>query len=176
MDGARGRRQPDGQPPATVRSISLLVENSPGVLAKIAGLIRRRGYNIHSLSVGVTDDRRVSRMLVVLEGDEQAEQVVKNLNKILEVRRVHDLTGCDTVERELALIKVSVTPGTRQEVLHVAQIFRARVVDVGEHTVVVEVSGKPDKIDALQALLRRHGIREMVRTGRVALARGSQTT
>ncbi len=157
-------------------AISVLVENKPGVLAKVAEMFRRRGYNIHSLAVGITHDPAVSRMIAVVDGDTQIEQVIKNLNKILEVIKVSDVSGVDSVDRELALIKVNITPGTRPEVIEVARIFRANVVDVSDRSMTLEVTGRSEKIDALQQLLAKHGIREMVRTGRVMLARGPQAT
>ncbi|MDR5695879.1 MAG: acetolactate synthase small subunit [Armatimonadota bacterium] len=161
----------------TRRTLSILVENQPGVLAKVAGLFRRRGYNIHSLAVGITENPEVSRIVTVVEaGPEETEQIIKQLNKLVEVLRVNDVTNHHTVDRELALVKVNATPGTRAEIMEVASIFRANVVDVSEKTMTLEVTGKGEKIDAIIQLLRKHGIREMVRTGQVTLVRGVQTT
>ncbi len=166
----------DGASVTTKHTISVLVENRPGALAKVAEMFRRRGHVIHSFAVGGTEDPSVSRMIVLVDGAAHVEQVVKNLNKILEVIKVNDLTGVDTVDRELALIKVNITPGTRREVVEIAEIFRASVVDISEPTMTLEVTGRPEKIDALQQLLTKHGIREMVRTGQVTLVRGPQST
>lgn len=156
--------------------ISVLVENKPRVLARVASLFARRGYNIESLAVGPTQDPRLSRITLVVQGNENIlEQITKQLYKLIEVIKVGDFTNTSYVDRELALIKVSTTSAVRGEVAQIVEIFRARIVDVEEKSLTVEVTGTPDKIDALEKLLRKYGIIEMTRTGRIALARGSQS-
>ncbi len=158
-------------------TISVLVENTPGILMKVAGLFRRRAYNIHSLAVGVTEQPSVSRMIIVVEGaPEILEQIIKQLNKLIEVVKVNDVTGFNTVDRELALIKLNATPTTRMEIMEISNVFRANVVDLTEKTMTLEVTGRSDKIDAIMSLLHKYGIREMVRTGQVTLVRGTQPT
>jgi acetolactate synthase-1/3 small subunit len=155
--------------------ITLQVENEFGVLARIAGLFSGRGFNIESLSVAETLDPTVSTMTIVTRGDDTIiEQVLKQLNKLVPVIKVVDLIDKDFVEREMILIKVSATPHTREEVLRVVEIFRGKVVDVGTKTYTIEVTGDDKKIDALLNLLKPLGIKEMVRTGRVAMVRGSK--
>ncbi|HKV43915.1 MAG TPA: acetolactate synthase small subunit [bacterium] len=158
-------------------TISVLVENAPGVLMKVAGLFRRRGYNIHSLAVGVTEQPTISRMIITVEGEpEILEQIIKQLNKLMEVIKVNDVTGFSTVDRELALIKLNATPATRMEIMEICNVFRANVVDLTEKTMTLEVTGRSDKIDAILSLVQKYGIREMVRTGQVTLVRGTQPT
>jgi len=158
-------------------TISVLVDNSPGVLMKVAGLFRRRGYNIHSLAVGVTEQPSVSRMIIVVEGaPEILEQINKQLNKLIEVVKVNDVTGFSTVDRELALVKLNATPTTRMELMEISNVFRANVVDLTEKTMTLEVTGRSEKIDAILSLVQKYGIREMVRTGQVTLVRGTQPT
>ena len=161
----------------TKHTISVLVDNTPGVLMKVAGLFRRRGYNIHSLAVGVTEQPTVSRMIIAVEGQpEILEQIIKQLNKLIEVIKVNDVTGFSTVDRELALIKLNATPSTRMEIMEICNVFRANVVDLTEKTMTLEVTGRSDKIDAILSLVQKYGIREMVRTGQVTLVRGAQPT
>ncbi len=170
--GARGTAQRSMK-----HTISVLVDNSPGVLMKVAGLFRRRGYNIHSLAVGVTEQPTVSRMIITVEGEpEILEQIIKQLNKLIEVIKVNDVTGFSTVDRELALIKLNATPATRMEIMEICNVFRANVVDLTEKTMTLEVTGRSDKIDAILSLVQKYGIREMVRTGQVTLVRGTQPT
>jgi acetolactate synthase-1/3 small subunit len=170
--GARGEA-----PRPMKHTISVLVENAPGVLMKVAGLFRRRGYNIHSLAVGVTEQPTVSRMIIAVEGEpEILEQIIKQLNKLMEVIKVNDVTGFSTVDRELALIKLNATPATRMEIMEICNVFRANVVDLTEKTMTLEVTGRSDKIDAILSLVQKYGIREMVRTGQVTLVRGTQPT
>ncbi|HXX38036.1 MAG TPA: acetolactate synthase small subunit [bacterium] len=158
-------------------TISVLVDNTPGILMRVAGLFRRRGYNIHSLAVGVTEQSSISRMIIVVEGaPEVLEQIIKQLNKLIEVVKVNDVTGFNTVDRELALIKLNATPTTRMEIIEISNVFRASVVDLSEKTMTLEVTGRSDKIDAIMSLLQKYGIREMVRTGQVTLVRGIQPT
>lgn len=154
-------------------TIAVLVENRFGVLSRVAGLFSARGYNIESLSVGETLDPTVSRMTLVVRGDEFViEQVTKQLHKLIDVIKVTDLTEEDHVERELVLIRVNAEPANRAEVLRTADIFRAKVVDVTPATFTLEVTGDEQKIDAIIELLRPFGIQELVRTGKVAIARG----
>ncbi len=153
----------------------VLVENVPGVLTRVASLVRRRGFNIESLTVGITEDPAVSRMTIVVDTDELgARRVVANLYKLLNVLRVDNITGRSQVVRDLALIKVAATPQTRSEVLQLTEVFRARVVDVSAESVMIEATGPEEKIDSLVDVLRPYGIIEMARTGRVAMARGTQ--
>lgn len=156
--------------------IAILVENKFGVLSRVAGLFSARGYNIESLSVGETLDPNVSRMTIVVRGDEFViEQVMKQLHKLIDVIKVSDLTDDNHVERELVLIRVNAEPQHREEILRTADIFRAKVVDVTSTTFVVEITGDQGKIEALIELLRPMGIQEIVRTGKVAIARGPKT-
>lgn len=156
-------------------TISVLVENEFGVLARIAGLFSGRGFNIESLSVAETLDPAVSRMTLVTRGDDQViEQVEKQLNKLVNVIRVSDAAEAPNVQRELALIKVAITPATRAEVANLIDIFRGKIIDVSASTYVVEATGTEDKIAALIALLEPIGILEIARTGRVAMFRGDR--
>ncbi|HTE02764.1 MAG: acetolactate synthase small subunit [Bacillati bacterium ANGP1] len=158
-------------------TISVLVQNAPGVLVRVAGLIRRRGVNIHSLSVGPTEDPSISRMTIVVDtAPERTEQFAKQLRKLVEVLRATSLDSTPAVDRELALIKVNVTPGTRLEIMEIANVFRASVVDLTDKTMTLEVTGRGEKVDAFVTLLTKYGIREMARTGQVTLVRGSQNT
>ena len=169
--------QPPRGPRPMKHTISVLVDNAPGVLMKVAGLFRRRGYNIHSLAVGVTEQPTVSRMIIVVEGEpEILEQIIKQLNKVIETIKVNDVTGFNTVDRELALIKLNATPTTRMEIMEICNVFRANVVDLTEKTMTLEVTGRSDKIDAILSLVAKYGVREMVRTGQVTLVRGTQPT
>jgi len=157
--------------------ITLMVENEFGVLARVSGLFSGRGFNIESLCVAETLDPNVSTMTVVTRGDDQIiEQVLKQLNKLVSVIKVVDLIDKDFVERELVLIKVNATRENREEVLRVADIFRGKVIDVGAKTYTLEVTGDEKKINAILALLKPLGIKELVRTGHVAMVRGSKAT
>ena len=157
-------------------TISVLVENKFGVLSRVAGLFSARGYNIESLSVGETLDPTVSRMTLVVSGDEFViEQVMKQLHKLIDVIKVNDLTDESHVERELMLIRVNAEPQHRAEIMRTADIFRARVVDVTPLSFVLEATGDEGKLEALVELLRPMGIQEIVRTGKVAIARGPKT-
>lgn len=152
------------------------VEDVPGVLNRIASLFRRRNFNIDSLTVGRTEQTGVSRLTVVVEATEHGARLVEaNLYKLVNVLRVDDLTHKSAMMRELGLVKVSVTPQTRAQVLQLVDVFRARVVDVDEQSVVIEVTGTPEKITKFELVLRPYGITEMVRTGSVAMARGHET-
>lgn len=157
--------------------ITLLVENEFGVLARIAGLFSGRGFNIESLCVAETLDPTVSTMTIVTRGDDQIiEQVMKQLNKLVTVIKVMDLVEKDFVEREMVLVKVLASPDTRAEILRVVDIFRGKVIDVGSKTYTVEVTGDEGKISAILSLLKPLGIKELVRTGRVAMVRGSKVS
>jgi acetolactate synthase-1/3 small subunit len=157
-------------------TVSILVENKFGVLSRVAGLFSARGYNIESLSVGETLDPSVSRMTIVVSGDEFViEQVMKQLHKLIDVIKVNDLTDDSHVERELVLIRVNAEPQHRAEILRVGDIFRAKVVDVTPVSFVLEATGDEGKLEALIELLRPMGIQEVVRTGKVAISRGPKT-
>ncbi len=152
--------------------ITVLCENKAGVLSHISGLFSSRGYNINSLAVGETHDPSVSRMTIVSEADERIlEQIIKQLRKLIDVIKVQDLTGEDFIDRELILIKVEAKPGKRPEVIEIADIFRAQIVDVGKDSLAVQASGSQSKINAMIDLLSEFGIREIVRTGRIAMKR-----
>lgn len=156
--------------------ITVLVANHPGVLARVAGLFARRGYNIESLTVSVTESPDVSRMTIVVSGDEAVlEQITKQLNKLIDVIRVVDYKDTAAVERELALIKVNAEPRTRGEIMQIIEVFRAKIVDMSDKTFIIEVTGSVEKLDKIAALLSSYGIRELVRTGVIAMARGTRT-
>ncbi len=158
-------------------TLAVLVENKYGVLSRVAGMFSRRGYNIDSLTVGVTDDPTISRMTIVVMGDDDVlEQVTKQLNKLIDVIRVSDLKSEESVDRELALIKVNSEVATRSEIMQIADIFRARIIDVGSKSMIIEVTGDEGKITAIEQLLKPFGIKEMVRTGKVALRRGQKNS
>lgn len=153
-----------------------LVEDKPGVLNRVASLFRRRAFNIESLTVGHTDQPHISRMTIVLDSDNTSAHIVEaNLAKLVNVIDVQDVTQYDTITRDLALIKVRADAAGRAEIAQLAEIFRAKIVDVATESVVVEVTGDEEKIDGLVELLRAKGIVEMVRTGRVSMVRGNQS-
>ncbi len=157
-------------------SISVLVENQFGVLARIAGLFSGRGFNIDSLSVGVTTDPSISRMTIVVRGDDRIlEQVTKQLNKLINVVRVVDLTKEEHVGREMVLIKVTANQQDRAELLSITNIFRGKIVDVSQETYTIEITGDENKIVAIIKLLAPFGIREIARTGRVCMGRGGKS-
>jgi acetolactate synthase-1/3 small subunit len=157
-------------------TIAVMVENKFGVLSRVAGLFSARGYNIESLSVGETLDPTVSRMTLVVKGDAFIiEQVIKQLHKLVDVIKVTDLSEENHVEREMLLVKVNAEPAARAEILRIGDIFRAKVVDVTPNTYTLEVTGEESKIEAIIDLLRPFGIQELVRTGKVAVARGPKT-
>ena len=154
-------------------TISVLVENKFGVLARVASMFSAKGYNIDSLSVGETIDPEVSRMTIVVTGDDMIlEQIVKQLRRLIDVIKVIDLTQKTFIARELVLIKVNADPSTRSDILTIVDIFRGNIVDVSPKSYTIEVTGDRDKIDALLSLLSPFGIREIARTGKVAMARG----
>ena len=155
-------------------TLSVLVEDEAGVLTRIAGLFARRGFNIESLAVGYVEKEGISRITMVVDGDDQAiDQVVKQLDKLVNVLKINDITETPCVERELMLLKVNATSATRSEIVELAQIFRARVVDVAEESLILEVVGDPGKMVAIVKVLNRFGIREIARTGKIALPRES---
>lgn len=154
-------------------TLSVLVENKPGVLARVAGLFARRGFNIDSLAVGVTDKPEMSRMTVVVDVEEHSlEQVYKQLNKLINVIKVIDLPDDNSVQREMVLAKVKADPTARAEIIEIVEIFRGKIVDVGKGTLSVEVTGPGPKLRAFEDLLRPYGLVELVRTGTIALPRG----
>ncbi len=158
-----------------MRTIVAYVEDKPGVLNRVASLFRRRGYNIVSLNVGRTHEPGVSRMTIVVEGDDAIAHLIEaNLYKLVNVLAVEDITTKPSIIRDLALIKVAVSETRRSEVLQMIEVFRGRVVDIDPTTVVAEVSGSPDKIEALVGVLAPFGIVEMVQTGRIAMTRGAE--
>ena len=157
-------------------TLSVLVENKPGVLARIAGLFSRRGYNIDSLAVGPTEHAEISRMTVVVDlEDSPLEQVTKQLNKLIEVLKVVELDAAASVQRELLLVKVRADLASRSHVLETVQLFRAKVVDVSPDAVVIEATGNSDKLDALLRVLEPFGIKELVQSGMVAVGRGQRS-
>jgi acetolactate synthase-1/3 small subunit len=157
-------------------TLSVLVENKPGVLARIAGLFSRRGFNIDSLAVGPTERPEVSRMTVVVDVEDlPLEQVTKQLNKLVEVLKVVELDHNASVQREILLVKVRADMQTRSHILETAALFRAKVVDVATDAVTIEATGSSDKLDALLRILEPFGIRELVQSGRVAISRGSRS-
>jgi acetolactate synthase I/III small subunit len=160
---------------ASKHTISLLVENKFGAFNRIAGLFSAKGYNIDSLTVGPTEDDSVSRMTVVTRGDDAIiEQIIKQLNKLIDTLKVSDLTYESFVERDLALIKVQTTPETRSEIMQIVEIFRAKIIDISPNTATIEAVGGQQKIDAIIKMLKPFVIKEMARTGRVALKREFQ--
>jgi len=153
-------------------TISVLVENKFGVLSRISGLFSGRGYNIESLSVGETVDPQISTMTIVTTGDDQIiEQITKQLNKLIDVIKVTDMTELEHVEREMVLVKVSPRQEDKSEVLNIAEIFRGRIVDSSQKTYTIEITGEEKKIEAFIELMKPMGIKEFVRTGKVAIAR-----
>lgn len=160
-----------------LHTITALVEDKPGVLARVAGMFSRRGFNISNLSVGRSESPGLSRMTFVVEGDEWVvEQVTKQLYKLIDVVRVADISSESIVVRELALLKVEASPSSRLAIMQIVDIFRSNIVDVGEGSLIVEVTGDEEKIDALVRLLQPFGIQETMRTGRIAITRGAAAT
>jgi acetolactate synthase-1/3 small subunit len=158
---------------ATKHTLVALVEDKPGVLNRMASLFRRRGFNIESIAVGHSEVPHLSRVTIVVDGaTTMVEQVRKQLDKVIDVIKVSDITGDDIVTRELALIKVRATSASRSEIIQIVDVFRASIVDVASDSVMIEVTGDKDKIDSLYDLLRGFGIKEIARTGRIAMTRG----
>ena len=156
-------------------TIAVLVENQFGVLARVAGLFSARGFNIDSLAVGETEDPTVSRMTIIVHGDDRVvEQIIKQLNKLIDVIKVVDLSKEDIIDRELVVVKVNATASTRGDVMQIVNTFRAKIVDVSPKTLTIEVTGGESKVDAMLELLRPLGIREVVRTGLIAMARRTE--
>ena len=157
--------------------LSILVENKPGVLTRIAGLFARRGFNIDTLAVGPTDDEATSRITLTLDGAmHPIDQVTKQLHKLVNVIKIRDLEPDETVARELALFKVSADGSTRAEVMQMCDIFRAKVIDVTRRSITIEVTGTADKIEAFERIVRPFGLIEMGRTGEIAISRGRGET
>ena len=157
--------------------LSILVENKPGVLTRIAGLFARRGFNIDTLAVGPTDDETLSRITLTLDGaSHPIDQVTKQLHKLVNVLKIRDLEPADTVARELALFKVAADGSQRAEVMQICEIFRAKVVDVARRSIIVEVTGTTDKVEAFERMVRPFGLVEMMRTGEIAISRGRGET
>lgn len=156
--------------------ISVLVQNKSGVLARVVGLFSSRGFNIDSLAVGETESPEVSRLTMVTRGDRTVvEQIRKQLNRLIDVLKVHEFADEDYVERDLLLLKVSAPAGQRGEIMQIADVFRGKIVDVGSKHLMLELSGPESKINAMIDLMRPYGIKEMVRTGRIALTRGNKS-
>lgn len=157
-------------------TFAVLVENKFGVLAKVASLFSARGYNIDSLCVGMTQDPSISRITLVTSGDVQIlEQIRKQLSKLIDTIKVLEMDETETAERELVLIKVTAPKEKRSEILQIVEIFRARTIDISTESLTIEVTGDEGKIRAILELLRPHGIKEIARTGKVALSRGAKT-
>jgi len=157
--------------------LSILVENKPGVLTRIAGLFARRGFNIDTLAVGPTEDERISRITLTLDGAvHPIDQVTKQLHKLVNVLKIRDLEPDQTLARELAVFKVTADGPARTEVMQICEIFRAKIVDVTRRSIVAEVTGTCDKVDAFEQLLRPFGLVEMARTGEIAISRGRGET
>ena len=158
-------------------TLAVLVENSPSVLSRIAGLFSRRGYNIESLTVGVTNNPKISRMTIVVLGDDHMlNQIIKQLNELVEVIRVSNLKPEETIERELAFFKVKVSKTNRSEVIQIADVFRAQIVNVSMDNLVISITGTSSKINAIEKLLQNFGILEVVRTGIIAINRNIEIT
>ena len=154
--------------------LSVFAENQPGVLSRVTGMISRRGFNIDSLTVAPTEDVTMSRMTIIVEADEIAyEQITKQLHKLVSVYKISDMTHEDVIERELVLFKVSAPADRRHEIIEIANIFRAKIVDVGKNTLTVEATGTASKLDAMEDLFRGYGLRQITRTGKIAMSRSS---
>jgi len=156
-------------------TLSVLVENKPGVLTRVTSLFARRGFNIDSLAVGPTEDDTLSRItLVVSAADTPLEQITKQLHKLINVIKIQDLDPAESIDRELVLIKVNAPPERRHEIIEIANVFRAKIIDVGRNSLTIEATGATDKIQAMEDLFRAYGIKELARTGKIALSRGSR--
>lgn len=154
-------------------TLSILVDNAPGVLTRVAGLVARRGFNIESLAVGPTEDSTRSRITLVVDAEGAAiEQVTKQLHKLINVYKINDLTEEAHIDRELVLFKVNAEPSRRGEIIEIANIFRANIVDVSSSSLTVEATGTDSKLTAMEEMFRAYGIKEIVRTGKIALSRG----
>jgi len=156
-------------------TLSVLVENKPGVLTRVTSLFARRGFNIDSLAVGPTEDPTLSRITIVVSAeDTPLEQITKQLHKLINVIKIQDLDPADSIDRELVLFKVNAASEKRHEIIEIANVFRAKVIDVGRNSLTIEATGSPDKIQAMEDLFRAYGIKELARTGKIALSRGSR--
>ena len=157
-------------------TLSVLVENKPGVLTRVTSLFARRGFNIDSLAVGVTEDPTLSRITIVCSAaDTPIEQITKQLHKLINVIKIQDLDPRESVERELVLYKVNASPERRHEIIEIANVFRAKIIDVGRNSLTIEATGSADKLSAMEDLFRTYGIKELARTGKIALARGRES-
>jgi acetolactate synthase-1/3 small subunit len=157
--------------------LSVLVENHPGVLAKISGLLSGRGFNIRSIAAGETEDPTITRITMVVAGDERViDQVKKQLGRLVDVIKITDLTERPSVDRELALVKVSSSVSRRAEVFQIVDVFRAKIVDIAHKSLTIEITGVTEKVEALIAMLKPFGITEIVRTGKISIARGGVST
>lgn len=155
--------------------LSVLVENKPGVLSRVTGLISRRGFNIESLSVATTENPRLSRLTAIVDADEVGfEQITKQLHKLISVHKIHELTPEGSIERELVMFKVSTHPEKRNEIIEIANVFRAKIVDVGKSSLTIEATGSENKLKGMEDLFRAYGLKEITRTGKIALARSSK--
>jgi len=156
-------------------TLSVLVENKAGVLTRVASLFARRGFNIDSLAVGTTEDPTLSRMTIVVDAEDMLiEQITKQLHKLINVLKIQDLDPKEMIDRELVLFKVNALPERRHEIIEIANVFRGNIVDVGRNSLTIEATGSGDKLSAMEDLLRAYGIKELARTGKIALARGSK--
>lgn len=156
-------------------TLSVLVENKPGVLTRVTSLFARRGFNIESLAVGPTEDETLSRITIVVSAeDTPLEQITKQLHKLINVIKIQDLDPADSIDRELVLFKINAPADKRHEIIEIADVFRAKIIDVGRNSLTIEATGSSDKIQAMEDLFRAYGIKELARTGKIALARGSR--
>jgi acetolactate synthase I/III small subunit len=156
-------------------TLSVLVENKPGVLTRVTSLFARRGFNIDSLAVGPTEDETLSRITIVVSAeDTPVEQITKQLHKLINVIKIQDLDPAESIDRELVLFKVNSAPERRHEIIEIASVFRAKIIDVGRNSLTIEATGSTDKIQAMEDLFRAYGIKELARTGKIALSRGSK--
>jgi acetolactate synthase I/III small subunit len=156
-------------------TLSVLVENKPGVLTRVTSLFARRGFNIDSLAVGPTEDETLSRITIVVSAeDTPLEQITKQLHKLINVIKIQDLDPAESIDRELVLFKINAASEKRHEIIEIANVFRAKVVDVGRNSLMIEATGSADKIQAMEDLFRGYGIKELARTGKIALSRGSR--
>ncbi|MGV8082338.1 MAG: acetolactate synthase small subunit [Coriobacteriia bacterium] len=156
-------------------TLSVLVENRPGVLTRVTSLFARRGFNIDSLAVGPTEDPTLSRITIVVGAEETPiEQITKQLHKLVNVIKIQDLLPAESIDRELVLFKVNAPPERRHEIIEIASVFRANVIDVGRNSLTIEATGASEKLQAMEDLFRGYGIKELARTGKIALSRGSR--
>ena len=158
-----------------IHILSVLVENKSGVLSRATGMISRRGFNIESLTVAPTEDETLSRMTIIVEADEVGfEQITKQLHKLISVHKITDLTNDNAIERELVLFKVNAAPERRNEIIEIANVFRAKIVDVGKSSLTIEATGDENKLKGMEDLFRAYGIKEITRTGKIAMSRNSK--